>query len=280
MFVLLAVVFAVAAVLLVYQKRVSRMAAVVPGAAALLCLILSMCYVVEPGTIGIEVLLGDIQGYSTNGFHAKNPLANIIRFDARTITDTEVSEGTSQDLQVVKVECAIQYRIDTTRIEDLYTKIGEKYKEKIVGPGLNDAVKASTALYPVEKIITDRASLKKNIEDMLRAKMEPFYLVLQDFQITDIDFSPQFNAVVEAKQIEQQRIKTAEYQKQQAEYNKQRIILEAEAEAQKQQLLRQNTSEAVIQLKWIEKWDGKLPQVVAGDSGVLLNMPISERKQK
>lgn len=74
-----------------------------------------------------------------------------------------------------------------------------------------------------------------------------------------IFFDAEFNRVVEEKQIEEQKIKTAEYKKRQAEQNKLTAILEAEGEARKQELLRQSVIQQTIELKWIEKWDGKLP---------------------
>jgi len=95
----------------------------------------------------------------------------------------------------------------------------------------------------------------------------------------NITFSKDFDKVVEEKQIEEQKIKTAEYKKQQAEQQAlqtvitaratadQNLIL-AEAEAKKQSLLRSTSSADVIALKWIDKWNGQLPVTTLGDKSV------------
>ena len=60
----------------------------------------------------------------------------------------------------------------------------------------------------------------------------------------------------------------------QAEEEKKRVILLAEAEAQKQKLLRDSSNQTVINLKWIEKWDGHLPQYMLSDKNntmIMLN---------
>ena len=44
--------------------------------------------------------------------------------------------------------------------------------------------------------------------------------------------------------------------------------MEAQAEAEKQRLLKVNTSKEVVELKWIEKWNGKLPQTILGDNSI------------
>ena len=56
-----------------------------------------------------------------------------------------------------------------------------------------------------------------------------------------------------------------------AEEQKKTVILLAEAEAQKQKLLRDSSNQTVINLKWIEKWDGHLPQYMLGEkSGAMI----------
>ena len=136
-----------------------------------------------------------------------------------------------------------------------------------------DLVKAATALYAVEKIIVERHLVKENIEAALKGRLANYDIILETLNLVDIDFSPEFNKVVEEKQIEEQKIKTAEYKKRQAEQNKAATILEAEGEAKKQDLLRASVSKDVIALKWIEKWSGKLPEYMMGSNTSILFQP-------
>jgi regulator of protease activity HflC (stomatin/prohibitin superfamily) len=235
---------------------------------ALVLLAFSLIYVVNPGEVGVEVLFGTVQRFSENGMHIKNPLAEVLVFDVKTQRVQQHSDSASQDLQQVRIESVINYRLDAAKIAELYTRVGYDYLNKVVLPSIQEATKAATALYKVEDVIVKRHEVKQRIIETLKAKLENYYIVIEDVHIQDISFSPEFNRVVEEKQIEEQKIKTAEYRRQQAEQEKERTILEAQAEGEKQRLLRVNTSREVVDLKWIEKWDGKLPQTMLGGNSV------------
>jgi regulator of protease activity HflC (stomatin/prohibitin superfamily) len=235
---------------------------------AIVLLAFSIVYIVDPGEVGVEVLFGTVQRYSENGIHLKNPLAQVFIFDVKTQRVQQHSDAASQDLQQVQIETVINYRLDATRIPELYTRVGYDYLHKVVHPSIQESTKAATALYRVEDVIVRRHEVKQRILETLRANLEDYFIIIEDVHIQDITFSPEFNKVVEEKQIEEQKIKIAEYRRQQAEQEKERIILEAQAEGERQRLLRINTSREVVDLKWIEKWDGTLPQTMMGGSAI------------
>jgi len=239
-------------------------------ALALVLLAFSIIYIVNPGEVGVEVLFGTVQRFSENGLHIKNPLAEVLVFDVKTQRVQQHSDAASQDLQQVRIESVINYRLESSKIAELYTRVGYDYLNKVVLPSIQESTKAATALYKVEDVIVKRHEVKQRIMETLKAKLENYFIIIEDVHIQDISFSPEFNRVVEEKQIEEQKIKTAEYRRQQAEQEKERVILEAQAEGEKQRLLRLNTSREVVDLKWIEKWDGKLPETMLGGGSVPL----------
>lgn len=228
----------------------------------------TMFYVVNPGEVGVEVLFGSVQRYAENGLHFKNPLSSVVIFDIKTQREAQRSEGASMDLQLVIVESVINYHLDEAKLPELYSEVGRDFVHKVITPAVQECTKAATAKYKVEEVIVKRHEVKQLIFDSLQSKLANYYIVLEDVNIQDIDFSPEFNRVVEEKQIEEQKIKTAQYRREQAEQDKERTILEAQAEAEKQRLLKVNTSKEVVELKWIEKWDGKLPETILGDNSV------------
>lgn len=232
----------------------------------------SMFYVVNPGEVGVEVLFGSVKRYTENGLHAKNPFADVIIFDIKTQREEQKSEGASQDLQLVIVESVINYHLDAAKLPELYSKVGRDFVYKVINPAVHESVKAAIARYKVEEVIVKRHEVKEMIVESLKTKLAGYYIVLEDVNIQDIDFSDEFNKVVEEKQIEEQKIKTAEYRRSQAEQDKLRVILEAQAEAEKQRLLKVNTSKEVVDLKWIEKWNGQLPTTVMGNAVPMVNL--------
>ncbi len=241
----------------------------------LLTIITGSYFSVSVGEVG--VLFNKITATKSSfqqGFHFKIPLIQAItHFDVKTQKVDVNSTGASKNLQEIRYETVINYHLEYDKVNNLYTKVGKDYIDKVIVPCVNESLKAATALFPVEEIIQKRYELKQIAEQHIRDRLTNYNIILEAMNIVDIDFTDEFNKVVEEKQMEEQKIKTAEYQRRQAEEYKKKTILEAEAEAQKQNLLRQTTSKEVISLKWIEKWNGQLPQYLMGKDADILVTP-------
>lgn len=245
-------------------------------------------FTVSAGEVGVTFnkFTGNTQSYQ-KGFYFKMPIiTSVTDFDVKTQAITMESTGASKDLQEVKFQTVLNYHLEYTKVNELFVNVGEDYLDKIVYPAIHECMKASCANYPVEKIIQDRENLKSDAEAMLKGKLATYNIVLENINIVDIDFTSEFNKVVEEKQIEEQKIKTAEYKKLQAIQEKEATISQAQGEAEKQRLLRQTTSKEVIQLKWIEAWKeggSQVPYFFQGGNGsgqmFMMNMPEAPKRQ-
>ena len=250
---------------------------------ALLILIVSCgsYFRVDAGEVGVtfNTFTGVTQSYP-QGMYLKMPfITNVTDFDVRTQKEDIKATSASKDLQRVDIDVVINYHLDYTKVNDLYIKVGEDYSEKIIHPAVYEAIKAASAQFPVEQIIVEREKLKLSAEELLRARLLIYNIILESINLVDIGFDKDFSAVVEQKQMEEQKIKTAEYIKMQAQQKKEATILEAQGEAEKQRLLRATTSKEVIELKWIEAWKeggAKMPTtlITDGKSGTMLMLPV------
>jgi regulator of protease activity HflC (stomatin/prohibitin superfamily) len=230
---------------------------------------------VSPGEVGVSysLLNGQTESHS-QGIHIKAPLlTGVQKFEVRTQRVDIKSESASKDLQKVDVDVVLNYHLAYDKVNELYVKVGPDYTEKIIEPAVNEAVKAAAAQFPVEEIIVKRENLKGQVEAMLTTRLAFYNITLESVNLVDIKFDDEFNKVVEQKQIEEQKIKTAQYQRLQAEEKKKQTILEAEAEAEKQRLLRANLTESIVSLEWIKKWNGQLPTTVLGDKSIMMVQP-------
>ncbi len=227
---------------------------------------------VGAGVVGVTFnsVTGDTAAYS-QGMYFKIPIVtSVIKFDVKTQREDIQADSASKDLQKVKVHVAINYHLDYKKVNELYVKVGRDYTEKVIHPAVNESVKASVAQFPVEEIIVKREDVKILIEKSLKDRLSIYNIILESVNLVNISFDDEFNRVVEQKQIEEQKIKTAEYIKKQAEQKKQATILEAEGEARKQELLRATISRDTVMMKWIDKWDGKLPNYMMGDKTMMM----------
>lgn len=247
------------------------------GAVVLLILglIFKPFFTVSAGEVGVTFnrFSGETRSYS-QGTHFRIPLVcAVYDFDVKTQRIDVDAHSASKDLQKVHVVAMLNSHLDYTKVNELFVKVGEDYKEKVVEPATQEVIKAETAKLPVEEIIVRRDSLRSGIENSLREKLKEYNIILENVNLVNIDFDEEFNKVVEQKQIEEQRIKTAEYQKRQAIEFKEKTILEAQAEAEKQRLMKSNVNESIVSLEWIKKWNGVLPSTVLGDKNVMMVNP-------
>ncbi|MCX5777744.1 MAG: prohibitin family protein [Elusimicrobia bacterium] len=243
---------------------------------------LNPIFVVGPGEVGVTFnrLSGKTVAYS-QGTHLRIPVVHgVTTFDVKTQRIDVRAFSASKDLQKVEVEIVINTHLRYEKVNDLFIKVGKDYVEKVIDPAVNECVKAASAQFPVEDIIVKRDQLKQQIENALREKLDFYNIVVENANLVNIKFDPEFEKVVEQKQIEEQKIKTAEYVKQQAEQNKLATITRAEGDARAQQLLRESVNDKTIAYKWIDKWDGKLPQTMLGNNTSVLFTPKSAPSEK
>lgn len=232
-------------------------------------------FVVGPGQVGVT--FNNVSGKTASygqGTHFRVPIVHTVnKFDVKTQRLDIIAEGASKDLQLVKMETVLNFHLDYTMVDQIFVKVGRDYMRKVIEPAVNEAVKAAVSQYQVEKIIVERESVKSIIEQLLAKRLAEYNIILENVNLVDINFADEFNKVVEQKQIEEQKIKTAQYQRMQAEENKKRVILDAEGEARKQQMLKETVSDKGIALQWIAKWDGHLPQYMMGKDTSFLITP-------
>lgn len=241
-------------------------------AAVIFFVLNSPVFVVHPGEVVVKYsrLTGSTKPYS-QGAHLRIPFIDgLQKFDVKTLRVDIKADCASKDLQKVLVHTVLNYHLMYEKVNDLFVKVGSDYVAKVIDPLVNEAVKAATALLPVEEVIVKRADLKSAIESNLSKKLLEYNIVLESLNLVDINFSEEFNRVVEQKQIEEQKIKTAEYQKEQAQQYKLKSILEGEAEAEKQRLIKQNVTDNIVSLEWIKKWNGVLPTTVLGEKSTMM----------
>ena len=134
-------------------------------------------------------------------------------------------------------------------------------------PALQESVKAATAKFTAEELITKREIVRDEIKLSLQSKLQNDGIIVDDFNIVDFDFSASFNQAIEAKVTAEQQALAAKNKLEQIKYEAEQEVAKAKGKAEAQKIegdaLRANPE--VIQLRSIEQWDGKLPLYMSGD---------------
>jgi regulator of protease activity HflC (stomatin/prohibitin superfamily) len=110
-----------------------------------------------------------------------------------------------------------------------------------------------------------REKVKGEIQESLRNKLLSYNLVVDNYNIVNFSFSQQFEQAIESKQTAEQNALKAQRDLERIKIEATQKVATAQAEAQALGMQRQQVTPEVLQLRWIEKWDGHLPTVQAGN---------------
>jgi len=228
---------------------------------------------VQSGNRGVLLQLGAVKPtILTEGFHFKVPfIQSVQQVEVRVQKEESSQTAASKDLQIVTTKVAVNYSVDPDAVNKLYQEIGLDYRTRIVDPAVAEALKAVTAQYTAEELISKRPEVSAQVKDMLSQKLSKYYMKLEDINIKEFAFSDEFNKAIEAKQTAEQNALKAKRDLERIKIEAQQQVAEAEAEAQSLKLKKQEVTPELIQLKQIEvqekaleKWDGHLPSVTGG----------------
>jgi len=257
--------------------------------------------IVESGHVGVVRRLGAVQPVPlSEGLHFKRPFIDKIeQMDIRLTKATAKSQAASKDLQKVSTQVTLQYSLVGAVAPLTYQKIGTRdiVASTLIEPAIQESVKAITAQYNAEQLVTQRAEVKLQIQQAinnfiditLKEKGVVNSLRIANVAITDFDFSDEFNRAIELKV-------RAEQEALQAVNEKTRRVTQAEAGAAEKKLAADATAyeieaasraradaiereakalknnPSLIQLRIAEKWDGQLPKFSGAGGVPLINL--------
>ncbi len=210
------------------------------------------------------------------GTHFRVPLLeSVTRVSVRTQKTDVKAEAASRDLQTVNTDIVVNWHLDAGKVNKIYQKVGDEdaIRDRIIIPAVNEVVKAATAQMNVSDILGRRAELKANVDKLLSERLSGYDVLLDDVSIVNVAFSQEFNNAIEQKQVAQQEAERALFKAQEASATAQANVNIAIGEAEANRLKQQSLSSELLQLRAIEKWDGKLPQYSGGNSTPFINIP-------
>jgi len=215
------------------------------------------------------------------GFSFIIPLIErVVKIDVRTRKSETRSTGASKDLQTVATEIVLNYRLFPDKVNKVYQEIGLEYEKRIIDPSIQEVVKAVTAKFTAEELITKRQLVKDDIKQTLQSRLLTSYIDLSELNITDFQFSKGFNEAVESKQTAEQLAMKAQRDLERIKIEGQQKVVQAKAEAESQRIQKETISPIILQLRAIEKWDGKFPQVLGGSGAMpFINIDAGSTKK-
>lgn len=268
---------------------------IVKAAIALFVLIfIFSCFgTISAGERGVKTRNNAVIGTIEPGLYFKLPFIDTVHtMDVKTRTinydkngnegdaaDTSQLFGASKDLQDVKIGVVVTYNVDPTKVVDIFTqyKSVDAFESTVLEPKVREIVKSTSAEFTAEELVTKRAEYSDKVTQKLTEEFTAKSAILQNFSVTNFEFSAEFTKAIEAKVTATQNAEAAKNKLEQIKYEAQQTIETAKATAEAQRIQAQSLAAQggadYVQLKAIDKWDGHLPvQMIPGSTVPFVNL--------
>ncbi len=257
------------------EKKIRTISITVIVLIVVLILAVASITIVPAGNKGVLLNMGAVSGKVLDeGLNFHIPFFQQVEIVDVRMQKYEVNENSSasKDLQTITTAIAVNYRIDSSKVNELYKNIGMSYESTVISPAIAECLKAVTAQYTAEELITKRAEVSDVMKDFLQNKLNDKYIFVDSFNVTNFEFSQAFNNAIEEKQIAEQNALKAQYDLTRIETEAQQAIVKAQGEAESMKIKNEQITQNIIMLEFIQKWDGKLPYYMGGDADLFLGM--------
>jgi len=230
-------------------------------------LLLLSIFTVPAGRVGVVTRWGAVNRVAYPGLGFKIPIVESVKkMDVRTVKNQVDAAAASKDLQVVTAIIAVNYHLDGAYATNVYQGVGMNYDEVLIDPAVQNTFKAVTAKFTAEELITKRAEVSSLAQKALEEEMLAYHIIVENFNIINFDFSPEYNKAIEDKQVAQQSVQTAQQNLARTRVEAESRVVEAQGQADAQAALK-NTgalSPEYLQYLALTKWNGVLPVVTSG----------------
>lgn len=242
---------------------------------------------IEPGHVGVVTVFGQVQEDEIPpGIHWRVPIVNsIIVMDTRVRSVRfENYTAASKEQQDLFLNMTLNYHIKAAAASDIIQNIGQDYEDKIVKPRLLDVPKSITDDYPTTTVLNEREEIRQRSIDALKGELDQFGIVVDNIALENFGYSPEYNAAIEQKQIEQQKVQTEQQVLEQRRIQAQQAVVKAQGEAdaaietargqaEANRLLTESLTGQLLQWQAIQKLNPNVQvMLVPSDQGFILDL--------
>ena len=231
---------------------------------------------VGAGERGVQVTFGEVNPVALDsGVHFINPLSTVYEINVQLQRSTmDAAAAGTKDLQQVHTDITINYHLNDQKVAAIYKDYGLNVTDKVLTPALNEAFKSVTGRYTSEELVTKRDVVSSEILDHVRNKLAQYDVSVDGVSLVNFGFSPDYQKAIEQKVIATQQKQKAEMDLQRIQVEAQSRIAQADGEAKaiaiQAQAIQSSGGQQYVQLEWIKRWNGKLPDTMLGDPSRLM----------
>lgn len=267
------------------QLKFKKMVKVVTGSVIgfiLLIVLFQSCERIDAGHVGVKVnQYGNNKGVddvvAVTGMVFYNPFTTKV-YEFPTFIQHKEYKGdnsfivNSKDGSEFAVSPIMNYSVQREKVPAIFSKYRrplEDIEEGFLKTAVYDAFRLATNKYTADELIGNRQAYEIEVRKLLDGQLLKEGFIINQFT-SNLVYPETFKKSIEAKNNAVQaalraenEVKTAEAQAKikiaTAEGNAQALLTSAKAEAEANRMKQQTLTPLLIQLEYVNKWDGKLP---------------------
>ncbi len=190
----------------------------------------------------------------------------------------------TSDGQEVFIDCSLIFRVDAEQVVRIHLDWQNRYIDDLIRPVVRGLVRTQVSQFTVEEVNSNkRGDLEATLDRLLKDELNEKGLLLDQFLLRDITFSPQFSDSIEKKQIALEGQLEKEYQAEQirqlAKGKADAVLIEAEAEAKALQLIAEvlEDNPNLIIHEYVKKLSPNISvMLLPSDNPLILPLPTLE----
>jgi regulator of protease activity HflC (stomatin/prohibitin superfamily) len=278
---------------------------------ALMVLMLSLIVLIDAQQVGVVVTPSGVRNQELHtGWHLIMPWNTLHKMDKTVWVYTcaqATNEGSKPNADAIWAptkdgikmgfDVSVSWRIDPNEASWIYQNVTENdggnsgrylwLEDNVIRTKLKSAMALTVSNYsPIEVYSTKREEIQIKVAERMKREVNQYKLFLDNIDLREVYYNVDYEKAINEKKLAEQEVlrlfevtKQKDEQLKQAEIDKNIAIQRAEGEAKALQIKGASLSAnpKMIQLEWINKWDGKLPQYMMGEGqGVILNLPQNQ----
>lgn len=234
------------------------------------------CEQVDVGYRGIETKFGEIQGEpKPEGLYFYNPLTSSIKeFNVQEQKFEGKATCFTRDTQRVDIDVAMTFYPDPKAIGKIYKEYGKDWEQKLVSQAVMNSVKDIVGAYIADDLVGKRDEARTKAETELKNVLANRSVIVTRLDFVNLDFDDAYEKAVEAKVVAVQKAAQAKNKTVEVEEQARQKVIAAQAEAESMRIRSKALTEnkSLVEYEAVQKWDGKLPQYMLGNSTPFINI--------
>lgn len=247
---------------------------------------------VENGHRGMKVRFGRVVSEALPpGLTFVNPFTTkVVSMNIQTNKWDGESQGYTRDVQQAKILFTLNYNLDPATVIETYQNVGQDWAAKLVGQVVHESIKREFGQHEAVDIVAQRDKASRAIEAEVTEKLAKRHVAVTGFQLTNIDYTPEFEHAVEQKVIAQQKAIEEQNRTVQKQELANQQVVEAKGNAESTMINAKATAESIrirasaleanpklVEWEAVQKWDGKLPVYSMGTATPFIQIPQASR---